>query len=83
MTPVSITSRCSDETAERIDLVLNIDATFDLSYTLYCKEIRVSPEVREVSFRLHGILSQTLGVFCRDTSTVVSVVSLVRVSSSH
>jgi len=40
---VSLTSRRYIETDKRIELVFDIWASFDLSYTVCCKEVRVGP----------------------------------------
>jgi len=42
---VSVTSRCSVETAERIGLGFGMGASFDLSYTVF-KEIQVPLKIR-------------------------------------
>ena len=46
---LSVTSRCSIETAERIELGFGKEASFHLSYTVL-KKIRVSPKISVLSF---------------------------------
>jgi len=60
---LSVCHKLSIETAEWIELVCTTEATLDLSYTVYSKRIRVSPEIRVVPSENFS-QTQKFAVFC-------------------
>ena len=77
----SLTSRCSTKTAERIELVFGMGASFDLSYTVFSRHLGTSKN--KVTSLLNFVLNSGFWKFRQDKSIIEMWYQLTSTKVDH